>query len=57
MFLLLEKGYEEWEKYSSGDEQIEERGIENCEDLDFNVMPRLLDQQGKCKIFKAHRNV
>jgi len=26
---------------------IVERGLENCDDVDFNVMPRLLDQQGQ----------
>ena len=44
-----EKGYEEWDKYSSGDDQpIEERGLEDDEDIqDFNVMPQLLNEQGK----------
>merc|ERR1712126_310972 len=45
----IEKGYEEWDKYSSGDDQpIEERGLEDDEDIqDFNVMPQLLNEQGQ----------
>ena len=45
----LEKGYEEWDKYSSGDDQpIEERGLEDDEDIqDFNVMPNLMNEQGE----------
>ena len=47
--IISEKGYEEWDKYSSGDDQpIEEHGIEDDEEVeDFNVMPKLLDEQGK----------
>ena len=47
--IILEKGYEEWDKYSSGDDQpIEERGLEDDEDIqDFNVMPKLLNEQGE----------
>lgn len=45
----IEKGYEEWDKYSSGDDQpIEERGLEDSDEIDdFNVMPKLLDKQGE----------
>ena len=47
-FPFAEKGYEEWDKFSSGDDQpIEERGLEDDEDFEFNVMPKLLDQQGE----------
>ena len=48
LLINLEKGYEEWDKYSSGDDQpIEERGLEDDEDIqDFNVMPQLLNEQG-----------
>ena len=43
-----EKGYEDWDNFSSGDEQpVEERGLEEDEDFDFNIMPKLLDQQGE----------
>ena len=45
---FLEKGYEEWDNFSSGDEQpVEEKGLDDDEGLDFNVMPRLVDQEGK----------
>ena len=48
---FLEKGYEEWDKFSSGDEQpVEEKGLDDDEGLDFNVMPRLVDQEGKALI-------
>merc|ERR1712141_696838 len=41
-------GYEEWDKFSSGDEQpVEEKGLDDDEGLDFNVMPRLVDQEGQ----------
>ena len=46
-----EKGYEEWDKFSSGDEQpVEEKALDDDEGLDFNVMPRLVDQEGKALI-------
>ena len=51
VFNTSEKGYEEWDKYSSGDDEpIVERGLEGSEDaLDFNVIPKLMDDEGTHK--------
>ena len=47
LYISTEKGYEEWEKYSSGDDEpIVERGLDEDEAFDFNVVPKLLDQEG-----------
>ena len=42
----IEKGFEHWADYESGgdDETIDEKGVDPSEEIDFNVVPILRDE-------------